>query len=157
MARQVSSKPEKEGLSRWKDLPSSSALVNGGINRPWIWLGGGLSSLDNVWPTSLSLLLCGSAGEEGVSNVQSWSPVSWVFNRVRCGKPILNPKAQQDYISHRNHRLKTPQEFPRPSNKSNSPGIYTIAPPSWIIISPTPLKLLRWNPWPNSQFILDKT
>ncbi|KAA1065281.1 ATP-dependent DNA helicase sgs1 [Puccinia graminis f. sp. tritici] len=51
------------------------------------------------------------------------------FGKSRCGKPILNLRAQQDYISHRNHRLKTPQEFPRPSNKSNNPVIHTIAPP----------------------------
>jgi hypothetical protein len=31
--------------------------------------------------------------------------------QTRCGKPILNLKAQQDYISHKNHRPKAPQEF----------------------------------------------
>ncbi|KAA1085551.1 hypothetical protein PGT21_010865 [Puccinia graminis f. sp. tritici] len=34
-----------------------------------------------------------------------------VINRGRCGKPILNLKAQQGYISYKNHRLKAPQEF----------------------------------------------
>ncbi|KAA1091488.1 hypothetical protein PGT21_034689 [Puccinia graminis f. sp. tritici] len=37
-------------------------------------------------------------------------PFDRSFER-RCGKPILNLKAQQDYISHKNHRPKTPQEF----------------------------------------------
>ncbi|KAA1102384.1 hypothetical protein PGT21_017022 [Puccinia graminis f. sp. tritici] len=50
-----------------------------------------------------------------------------VKDSTRCGKPILNLKAQQDYISHKNHRPKTPQKFPqalKQRQQTNNPHKY---------------------------------